>query len=276
MSPDEWCNAGIEAERRNDPKAIKCYSRALALKPDHQQAMFNLAACHLQRTRDITQAVALAERHHQLYPTDQGRRLLGLCRLEQGRTGEAINLLPAKESKFYNLMVSGGGLIDQQDCPCGCGSAVRWNPPATKPSLKPSNLIGLLNKPCKSSEMISVWAKIAEATTATFVAFALGGEGNHFIRSLYEQAIPADRLRLIDYCSRAEFLEVASTVGVMLDTHPYNGIATMRDCLHVGVPVVCWPGHQQSAVRSVIPSEFIAVSEAEYIRIAVGGRCDGC
>jgi predicted O-linked N-acetylglucosamine transferase (SPINDLY family) len=55
----------------------------------------------------------------------------------------------------------------------------------------------------------------------------------------------------------------------MLDTTPYNGILTMRDCLYVGTPVVCKPGHQRSAVEAVIPAEYLVDNEEQYIERAV-------
>ena len=47
-----------------------------------------------------------------------------------------------------------------------------------------------------------MWGRVASETDGVFVAFALGGEKNQVVRDLYEQAIPPERLRLVDYCSR--------------------------------------------------------------------------
>lgn len=264
---DQLCNLGIEAEKRRDiQQAVVFYADALRIYPNHMQSLNNMASVQLQGIRDVIVAEQYARKLHELYPMES--RLLGLCLLEQCRMTEALPLLPDKEKRLFSLMVK-GDLIDQSNCPCGCGDSTRWTQPEIKPERVSGRYFGLLNRPYKCTEMANVLKEIAKATKAGFIAFALGGEKNISVRKMYEQSIPASRLQLIEYANRKNFLNVAADTKVMLDGFPYNGIMTMRDCLYVGTPVVCLIGHQRTAVKQTIPNKNLVDNEDGYINRAV-------
>ncbi len=86
----------------------------------------------------------------------------------------------------------------------------------------------------------------------------------------------AGRVEFVELLPRQAYLELYHRVDIALDTSPYNGGITTCDALWMGVPVLTLPGEAPvsraglSLLSGVGLGEFVARSEEDFVRIAVG------
>ena len=126
--------------------------------------------------------------------------------------------------------------------------------------------------------LVETWAEILKKlpTATLMIVVEQSAEYEKKIRSWFETAgIAASQIRFENFRPINEFLKLASTVDVALDSFPYTGGITTYHALSVGVPNVTLLGETEyernagAILRSLDLAEFITNSREEYIEKAV-------
>ena len=146
---------------------------------------------------------------------------------------------------------------------------------------------GSFNNPAKlSGQTVRLWARVLQAVPGSRLllkghGFDGAGLRERFAQRFVEAGIARERLELIDRTRSAlAHLELYSRVDVALDPFPYHGTTTTCEALWMGRPVVTLAGgeHRSRVGVSLLAAcghtEWAAVSEDEYVRIAAGLAAD--
>jgi protein O-GlcNAc transferase len=146
---------------------------------------------------------------------------------------------------------------------------------------------GSFNNPAKlSGQTLRLWARILQAVPGSRLLLKGHGFDGAAMRERMAArfaAVGVDRSRveMIDRTRSAQaHLELYARVDVALDPVPYHGTTTTCEALWMGRPVVTLAGedHRSRVGVSLLAacghSEWVAVSEDEYVRIAVGLAAD--
>ena len=137
---------------------------------------------------------------------------------------------------------------------------------------------GSLNHFSKVHEdVLARWAGVLEAVQGSRLLFPCPeGSARERVRAFFgARGIAAERLELVSYQPRSEYLRLYERIDIGLDTFPYNGMATTCDALWMGTPVLTLPGEMPasraglSILSSVGLDELVARSEEDYVRMAV-------
>jgi len=101
--------------------------------------------------------------------------------------------------------------------------------------------LGCLNNPCKLTDStVRLWSRVMQAvpTSRLRILAPSGRHGQRVVQRLTLQGIAPDRVELVPYRARAEYLRYYHDIDLGLDTFPYNGHTTSLDSLWMGVPMV--------------------------------------
>lgn len=134
-----------------------------------------------------------------------------------------------------------------------------------------------LNNFCKvNDQSIALWARLlARVAGSRLVLFVPEGElRRKTLRAFERYGIAPDRLELVPFRRRGEYMTTYRSADIALDTFPYNGHTTSLDALWMGVPVVTLVGQTAAgraglcfAMNLGLP-ELVARTEDEYVEIA--------
>lgn len=133
-----------------------------------------------------------------------------------------------------------------------------------------------------NDRMLRVWARILEAVPGSRLLLKAAGfrsmEARKRVREIFflHSGIDEDRLdfRLPEE-KHESHLALYGEMDIALDTFPYHGTTTTCEALWMGVPVVILEGKSHvsrvgvSLLTSIGLPEMVAVSEDEYVKIAV-------
>ena len=146
---------------------------------------------------------------------------------------------------------------------------------------------GSFNNPAKlSGQTLRLWARILQAMPSSRLLLKGHGFDGAAMRERIAArfaAVGVDRARLemIDRTRSSQaHLELYGRVDVALDPFPYHGTTTTCEALWMGRPVVTLAGeeHRSRVGVSLLAAcghpEWVAVSEDDYVRIAVGLAAD--
>ena len=137
---------------------------------------------------------------------------------------------------------------------------------------------GSLNNFAKIHEgALTRWARVLEAVKESrLVMLCPEGRARERVRTFFgAQGIAPERVELVGFLPRWEYLMLYQRIDLGLDPFPYNGITTTCDALWMGVPVLTLPGEMPasraglSLLATVGLAEFAATSEEHYVRLAV-------
>ena len=157
--------------------------------------------------------------------------------------------------------------------------------PGGLPALRAGHVtFGCLNNFCKVSDaVLERWAAVLhEVPGSRLLLRCPEGSAQTRVREFFaERGIAAERIELVAWsATRAEFLELFQRIDLALDPFPYNGGTTTCEALWMGVPVLTLPGERivsrigLSILSACGMSEFVAHSEAEYVRLAASLAAD--
>jgi protein O-GlcNAc transferase len=165
------------------------------------------------------------------------------------------------------------------DCWC-CYQTVGESPEINAlPALSAEGVtFGSLNNFAKVNEgVLALWARVLEAVQGSrLLMLCPRGITRERVRTFFgERGITAERVELVSFLPRWEFLELYQRIDLALDPFPYNGMATTCDALWMGAPVLTLPGEMAisragwSLLSCIGLGELAASSEEDYVRIAV-------
>ena len=136
---------------------------------------------------------------------------------------------------------------------------------------------GSLNKLSKIHDgVLRCWSRLLLAAEGSrLLMHAPEGQSRDRIRGIFaESGVRGDRLAFFNYAPQAEYVRLFRRMDLALDPFPCNGMTTTCDALWMGVPVVTLSGTTpvsragRSLLTTVGLTEFIAESEADYVRCA--------
>ncbi|MGD9724139.1 MAG: tetratricopeptide repeat protein [Pirellulales bacterium] len=125
--------------------------------------------------------------------------------------------------------------------------------------------------------VLAAWARILNAVPGSrLVVLAHAAESlRQYLHDTFAaQGVGADRWKLVNRCSRGEYLRLIADTDIALDPFPFNGHTTTCDALWQGVPVVTLAGSTyaqrfgSSAHVNLGLAELIARSVDEYVDVA--------
>lgn len=101
--------------------------------------------------------------------------------------------------------------------------------------------LGCLNNPCKLTDRtLLMWGNVLRSLPEARLVL-LAPPGSHrqpLLRRFAALGIAPERIELVPYRPRAEYLHSYHEIDLGLDTYPYNGHTTSLDSFWMGVPVV--------------------------------------
>ena len=136
---------------------------------------------------------------------------------------------------------------------------------------------GCLNNFCKVNEQVlRLWAQVLK-TIPRSRFMLLCPEGSHrqpLLDMLQREGISPDRIELIAFRPRPQYLELYHRIDAGLDTFPSNGHTTSLDSFWMGVPVITLAGQTVvgraglSQLTNLGLTELIAETPEQYVQIA--------
>ncbi|HET6249609.1 MAG TPA: tetratricopeptide repeat protein [Tepidisphaeraceae bacterium] len=104
---------------------------------------------------------------------------------------------------------------------------------------------GCLNNFCKINEgTLGLWAHVLQRVEGSRLIL-LAAEGMHRARTLsflQSRGVDPQRIQILSYLPRRQYMELYHQIDISLDTFPYNGHTTSLDSFWMGVPVVSFVG----------------------------------
>ena len=137
---------------------------------------------------------------------------------------------------------------------------------------------GSLNNFAKVDDgVLALWARVLEAAQGSkLLMLCPEGRSRERVRAFFgARGIAAERVELVGYVSRWDYLRRYERIDVGLDSFPCNGMTTTCDALWMGAPVLTLPGKMPvsraglSILSTVGLAELAASSEEDYVRMAV-------
>lgn len=161
-------------------------------------------------------------------------------------------------------------------------AAASTTPKRTTPA-KQNNFItfGAIHNLAKyNDEMLTTWKPIFEQlpTAQLFLGrndFANESTATAFKQRLERAGLPLNRITLEGDQHKIESLEFFNKIDIVLDSWPYNGVASTADGLWMGVPHITLYGNRTAGRRAadqlmlVGHPEWIARTKADYIAKAI-------
>jgi predicted O-linked N-acetylglucosamine transferase (SPINDLY family) len=178
------------------------------------------------------------------------------------------------------------GLFAEQviDLPC----ALCYEPPEYLPEIAPLPALegkpvtyGCVNRLEKiTDQVISLWGRIMNGAPAARLLvkdknFDDAHVRERFLARLRAAGISAERVVLAGPSPHAQHLKIFAQIDVGLDPFPQGGGISTAEALWMGVPVVALMGrtppsrYTPSILGQVGLSDWVATSEAEYVKIAL-------
>jgi predicted O-linked N-acetylglucosamine transferase (SPINDLY family) len=125
--------------------------------------------------------------------------------------------------------------------------------------------------------VLALWARVLMAVEESrLVMLCPEGRARDRVRAFFEaRGIAKERVELVGFLPRREYLSLYQRIDIGLDPFPFNGMTTTCDALWMGTPVLTLPGEMPasraglSLLSSVGLAEFAASSEERYVRLAV-------
>jgi protein O-GlcNAc transferase len=146
------------------------------------------------------------------------------------------------------------------------------------PALSAERVIfGSLNNFAKVNEgVLARWARVLEAVQGSrLVMRCPEGQARKRVMGFFgARGIGMERLELVGYMSRWEYLKLYHRIDLALDPFPYNGTTTTCEALWMGTPVLTLPGAMPasraglSLLSSIGLEELVTYSEMNYLRLA--------
>lgn len=166
------------------------------------------------------------------------------------------------------------------DVPGGC-FAYQGDPTIAPVTKAVKRVFGSTNRPGKFDEgLYRCWAKIVSESGGTLRLLVPGGESNRLLRENIERSgVASDALELL--ATGSGYWEFVKSLDCLLDARSYSGVTTVADAIWAGVPVVGILGDspQGRLAASVLTtaglSDWVASSEDDYVRIALGEQMSG-
>ena len=137
---------------------------------------------------------------------------------------------------------------------------------------------GSLNNFAKVNEgVLALWARVLKAVKGSrLLMFCPEGRARERVRGIFAKlGIAAERVELVGFVPRWEYLSLYQRIDIALDPFPCNGMTTTCDALWMGAPVLTLPGAIPvsraglSLLSTIGLDELAANSEEGYVRIAV-------
>jgi predicted O-linked N-acetylglucosamine transferase (SPINDLY family) len=125
--------------------------------------------------------------------------------------------------------------------------------------------------------VLALWARILDAVKGSrLVMRCPGGRARERVRAFFDaRAIGTERVEMVGYLSRWEYLRLYGRIDLALDPFPYNGTTTTCDALWMGAPVLTLPGAMPASRAGLSLLSIIglgglaATSEEDHVRMAV-------
>jgi predicted O-linked N-acetylglucosamine transferase (SPINDLY family) len=139
-------------------------------------------------------------------------------------------------------------------------------------------VFGCLHKFAKvNAPTLALWCEILRALpTARLLMLCPRGEARARISAAFAaHGVSPDRVELISFLPRPDYLALHGRIDLILDTFPYNGHMTTIDALWMGVPMVSLAGELPvsrggaSILAQVGLSELVATTPEQYVRTAI-------
>ena len=156
-----------------------------------------------------------------------------------------------------------------------------YYPPVTKLAALDTNKVtlGSLHNLAKiTPEVITVWAKILNASPNTQLIMVAGGldqRKKEIIARFTDQNVDPARLTLLKAQSFSNYLALHQKIDINLDSFPYTGGTTTCHSLWMGVPIITLSGDTvfsrggASLLKVLKLDELIATTTDEYVDIVV-------
>jgi protein O-GlcNAc transferase len=125
--------------------------------------------------------------------------------------------------------------------------------------------------------VLSMWAKVLEAVKESrLVMLCPEGSARERVRVFFTaRGIALDRVELVGFLPRWEYLSLYHRIDLGLDPFPFHGMTTTCDSLWMGAPVLTLPGAIPasraglSLLSTIGLGELAASSEEDYVRLAM-------
>ncbi len=166
-----------------------------------------------------------------------------------------------------------------------------YRPPDSAPEVSPPPALaaghvtfGSLNHVNKlSPHLFRAWARILNRVPRSrlvVLAYAPGELERKTLELFKQEGIDGARLEFVNRRLHYEYLELAASLDVALDSFPFNGHTTICDCLWMGVPSVVMAGDRYAwryggtALVNLDMQDWIARDEDQYVERAVAAAGD--
>ncbi|MGA2440076.1 MAG: tetratricopeptide repeat protein [Tepidisphaeraceae bacterium] len=142
---------------------------------------------------------------------------------------------------------------------------------------------GCLNNYCKVNEQVlKLWVRVLKAVDQSrlMILCPKGSRRQPLLDMLQREGIQLDRIELVAYCPRRQYLELYRRIDVGLDTFPYNGHTTSLDSFWMGVPIITLVGQTVvgragiSQLTNLGLTELIAHTPEQYVQAAAALASD--
>jgi predicted O-linked N-acetylglucosamine transferase (SPINDLY family) len=159
------------------------------------------------------------------------------------------------------------------------------DPPADSPVVNPLPALsgepfvfGCLHKFAKvNAPTLDLWGEILRALPAARLVMLcpLGEARERVTAALSARGVAPERIELVAFLPRPDYLALHGRIDAILDTFPYNGHMTAIDALWMGVPLVSLVGELPvsrggaSILHQVGLGDLVARTPEEYVRIAI-------
>ncbi|HZL37156.1 MAG TPA: tetratricopeptide repeat protein [Tepidisphaeraceae bacterium] len=174
------------------------------------------------------------------------------------------------------------------------GIAWCYPPPtdAPPPGPLPARAAGIVTFACLNRlpkitpRMLELWARIMAALPNSRLLLLGGSAANdaglreRLTRIFANAGVDFSRVELVGRLIQHEYLRLHQRIDIALDCYPYNGAVTSCDALWMGVPLVSLAGNtyvsrQGASILACLGmSEWLAASEEQYMRTAIGAAND--
>ena len=94
-----------------------------------------------------------------------------------------------------------------------------------------------------NAQVIALWSQVLKANKGSRLVVKFTGADDpvvrdHYLKQFAEHGIPAERIDMLGWKSKAEHYTLYGTIDIALDTYPFNGCMTTLEGMWMGVPMV--------------------------------------
>lgn len=122
--------------------------------------------------------------------------------------------------------------------------------------------------------VLDLWSRVLRAIPESRMQVVADGE-EQFLRDMEQRGVPRDRFKILRRMPEPDYLQSHSSVDLILDTFPFNGLTVSMNALWMGVPCVTLTGNTSASragaclLSRVGLEEFVADSPEQYVKIAL-------